>query len=388
MIAPHGGELINRLVAEERKSALEQEANNLYSIQIGNRFVSDCEMIAVGGFSPLTGFMTKAEVDSVVEEMKLPNGLVWGLPVVLPAKEEDFGQINVGDSIALKDAEDRLIAIMQVSEKFDVDLENYCQKVYKTTDAAHPGVNVIQEAGSSFLAGDIELINRPVRENIDTKYFLDPAQTRAEFEERGWNTVVAFQTRNPIHRAHEYLLKCALEPVGGLLVHPLVGETKSDDIPADVRMRCYEVLMDNYFNLEKTMISVLPAAMRYAGPREAIHHMIVRKNYGCTHLIIGRDHAGVGDYYGTYEAQELVDSVADDLGIVPIKFEHSFYCNKCENMGSSKTCPHPAEDHVFLSGTKVRAMLQEGQRPPKEFSRPEVADILIEWATSTAKVEA
>ncbi len=380
MIEPHGGKLVNRLMAEEKKKEILDNLDNYFKLKIANRYVSDCEMIAIGGFSPLTGFMGKEEAESVIEKMELSNGLLWGIPIVLPVDEKTAAEFSEGDEIILLDQADRPIALMKVGEKFSLDKENYAQKVYKTTDVDHPGVKALMEAGDVFVGGDIELINRPVRENIDESYFQDPAQTRAEFEKRGWKTVVAFQTRNPIHRAHEYLIKTALESNDGILIHPLVGETKPDDIPADVRMRAYEVLLDNYFNKERVHLSVLPAAMHYAGPREAIHHMLMRKNYGCTHMIIGRDHAGVGDYYGTYEAQEMVDRFADKLGIQPIKFEHSFYCTRCENMATSKTCPHGSEDHVFLSGRQVRAMLREGKKPPKEFTRPEVAEVLMEWA--------
>lgn len=386
MIKPHGGNLINRVVTEGRKAELEEKANTLYNLKVHDRFVSDCEMIANGGFSPLTGFMDRTTVESVLEKMELPDGLVWALPVILPVQLTESKKISVGDMITISDKNGKLIAVMHVSEKFEVEIDEYCQKIYKTSDIEHPGVKVIKESGSMFLGGNIELINMPDREDIADEYFLDPKQTREKFKQLGWKTIVAFQTRNPIHRAHEYLIKCALEARDGLLIHPIVGETKPDDIPADVRMECYDVLMKNYFNSEKTMVSVLPAAMRYAGPREAVHHMIVRKNYGCTHMIIGRDHAGVGNYYGTYEAQEMVDEVAEKLEIIPIKFEHTFYCNKCESMASAKTCPHSSEDHVFLSGTKVRTMLGEGQSPPKEFSRPEVAEVLIKWATKTKLV--
>jgi len=351
-----------------------------YQITIENRYVSDCEMISIGGFSPLTGFMNKETAESVINNMTLTDGTLWAIPIVLPLSSDDEKNISVGDEIILKDTNDRAIALMKISEKFSLDKDNYVKKVYKTDDGNHPGVQVVKSAGDIYAAGDIELINRPLRENIEDKYFQDPAETRKYFDEKGFKRVVAFQTRNPIHRAHEYLIKCALESSDGFLIHPLVGETKPDDIPADVRMECYEVLIDNYFNKEKVHLSVLPATMHYAGPKEAIHHMIMRKNYGCTHMIIGRDHAGVGDYYGTYEAQEMVDSVADKLGIEPIKFEHSFYCTKCEGMATSKTCSHGNEFHVFLSGKQVRAMLNDGKRPPKEFSRPEVADVLVKWA--------
>ena len=380
MIEPHGGKLVNRIMDSAKRERVLNNLDSYFKLEIANRYVSDCEMIAIGGFSPLTGFMGKEEALSVIEKMELPNGLLWGIPIVLPVEEKIASNFAEGDEIILMDSASRPIALMKVNEKFTLDKENFAVKVYKTSDINHPGVKALMEAGNIFIAGEIELINRPLREDIDDSYFQDPAETRAEFEKRGWKTVVAFQTRNPIHRAHEYLIKTALESHDGVLIHPLVGETKPDDVPAPVRMRAYEVLLDNYFNKERVHLSVLPAAMHYAGPREAIHHMIMRKNYGCTHMIIGRDHAGVGDYYGTYEAQEMVDRYADRLGIQPIKFEHAFYCTKCENMATSKTCPHSSEYHVFLSGRQVRAMLREGKKPPKEFTRPEVAEVLMEWA--------
>lgn len=383
MIEPHGGTLINQIAKGKEKEELIKQAQKFYKINIQDRFVSDCEMIAIGGFSPLTGFMDKDTAISVIEKMKLPGGIIWSIPILLPISKSDKSKIKNGDKVILQDKYDRIIAIIEVSEKFTLDLENYCQKVFKTTEIAHPGVKAVKEAGNYFLAGDIKLINRPLREKIDKNYFKDPLQTRKEFREKGWNSIIAFQTRNPIHRAHEYLIKCALEITDGAFIHPLVGETKPDDVPANVRMQCYETIIENYFNQEKTMLTVLPTAMRYAGPKEAIHHMIMRKNYGCTHMIIGRDHAGVGDYYGTYEAQELVDKVSEQLGIVALKFEHSFYCKKCENMATKKTCPHLADAHVFLSGTKVRKMLKDGEKPPKEFSRPEVAEVLLKWANKT-----
>ncbi len=383
MINPHGGKLVNKIATEEEKEQLLEKIKSLTKIVIPDRYVSDCEMIANGGFSPLEGFMCKEDAENVINNLHLKNGLIWSIPIVLPIPEEIFNSLKIGDEVALFDKNDRPIALMVIEDKFNLDLENYCQNVFKTTDIEHPGVKVVKSAGNNFIGGEIvRLINRPVREGINERYYLDPVEVREIIKNKGWKRVVAFQTRNPIHRAHEYIIKVALEPMDGVMIHPLVGETKPDDIPANVRMQCYETLINNYFNKEKVNLSVLPASMHYAGPREAIHHMLMRKNYGATHMIIGRDHAGVGDYYGTYEAQEFVDKYANELGIQPLKFEHSFYCKKCENMASAKTCPHPKEDHVHLSGTKVRAMLREGKRPPKEFSRPEVADILIKWATS------
>ncbi|MGI8951062.1 MAG: sulfate adenylyltransferase [Chitinophagaceae bacterium] len=385
MNQPHGGTLVNKIAAGARKTELEQKAKSLFQLNIEDRYGADVEMIAIGAFSPLTGFMGKADAESAIENMTLSNGLVWGIPILLPAGN-DFDKIEIGKEIALIDKANRVLAIMRVDEKFELDLENFAQKCFKTTEEKHPGVQAIKKGGNKYIAGPLEMVNRPLRhDEIDDKYFLDPSETRAEFEKRNWKTIVAFQTRNPIHRAHEYLVKCAQEIVDGALIHPIVGETKSDDIPAPVRMRCYETLITNYFNPDNTMLSVLPTAMRYAGPREAINHTLLRKNYGCTHMIIGRDHAGVGGYYGTYEAQQLMSSIAEKMGMQILKFENTFWCVNTQSMASNKTAPKDPEV-VSLSGTKVREMLRNGERPPQEFSRPEVADILIEWATN--KVEA
>lgn len=381
IIKPHGCELINRYAKESEKEELLKKASNLNKLKIADRFISDCEMIANGGFSPLKGFMEKKEVLSVLNENRLTNGLIWTIPVVLPIEENQLENIKITDNIALTDKNDKIIAIMTISDIFELDLEHYCEKVYNTADTEHPGVNFIKKYKNKFIGGEIIMLNKPKREHINESYYMDPKETREMFEKKGLSKIVAFQTRNPIHRAHEYLIKCALESADGFLIHPLVGETKSDDIPAKTRMQCYEVLIENYFNKEKTMLSVLPAAMRYAGPKEAVHHMIIRQNYGCSHMIIGRDHAGVGDYYGTYEAQDFVNQLKDELEIKAIMFEHAFFCKKCGNLASSKTCPHNAEEHVHLSGTKVREMLRAGKMPPEEFSRKEVAQILINWAT-------
>lgn len=379
LIQPHGGELQNRYVNEQEKTHLEEKAKTLYKLIISNRYVSDCEMIANGGFSPLKGFMNKGEVESVITNTQLPNNLLWSIPIILPISQEDTKHISTFDEIALYDKNQRLIALMVVEDIFEFNKEEYIKNIYGTQDLNHPGVQVIENDGNMCIGGEIRLINEPTREHIDTNYYLTPQQTRRQFEEKGWSRIVAFQTRNPIHRAHEYLIKCAQEHVDGALIHPLVGETKEGDIPAGVRMQCYENLLENYFNKNTTILSVLPAAMRYAGPKEAIHHMIIRKNYGCSHMIVGRDHAGVSDYYATYEAQELVDQYREELGIEALTFEHAFYCSVCENVATPKTCPHSIEHHVHLSGTKVREMLKAGKTPPKEFSRREVAQLLVKW---------
>jgi sulfate adenylyltransferase len=388
MNQPHGGTLVNRIVTGARKTELENKAKSLFQLPIEDRYGADVEMIANGAFSPLTGFMNKADAEGTIEKMSLSNGLLWGIPILLPTGDQ-HDQVEVGAEIALIErSSGQLLAVMKVEEKFELDLLNLAQKCFKTTEDKHPGVKAVLSGGNKFISGPLEMINRPTRhDDIDGKYYLDPSETRAEFAKRGWKTVVAFQTRNPIHRAHEYLIKCAQEIVDGALIHPIVGETKPDDIPAPVRMRCYEALINGYFNPDNTMVSALPTAMRYAGPREAINHTMIRKNYGCTHMIVGRDHAGVGTYYGTYEAQEMMDSVADRTGMTILKFENTFFCKETQGMASSKTAPKNATQ-VSLSGTRVREMLANGERPPAEFSRAEVADILIEWATSKAPVTA
>jgi sulfate adenylyltransferase len=378
-IAPHGGTLVDLLVPAEQRDRVRTEADHLPKLVVSERELSDLEMLAVGALSPLTGFVGEADYLSVLDTMHLSNGLAWSIPVTLSLTDEDVKRIGAGTSVALLPAEGvPPLAIVDLTEVFKRDREKEALAVFGTEDLEHPGVRALQEAGDFCLAGPVRALTLPVHDDF-VRYRLTPAQTRAEFADRGWRTVVGFQTRNPIHRAHEYIQKCALEMVDGLLVHPLVGATKGDDVPADVRMRCYEALFEGYYPKDRAMVSVFPAAMRYAGPKEAIWHAICRKNYGCTHFIVGRDHAGVGSYYGTYDAQRIFDSFeSGELGITPLMFEHSFWCNACEGMASPKTCPHGEDTRVSLSGTKVREMLRAGERPPIEFSRPEVAEILID----------
>src|SRR2546421_981216 len=380
LIPPHGGKLIDRVLKGDAVAKGKLEAGKLASMQLSPREAGDLEMIAIGAFSPLEGFMGEADFHSVCTRMRLASGTVWPIPVVLSPSDDVAAKINKGDRIALKQG-DELLGLMTVVEKYKHDKAVEIPNVYKTEDEAHPGVKIVQQQGSWCLAGPIDVLTpNPSPEFADFR--LPPAKTREAFESRGWKTVAAFQTRNPIHRAHEYLTKCALEITDGLLIHPLVGETKSDDIPADTRMQCYQVLIDKYYNKQRTMLSVMPLAMRYAGPREAVLHSLIRKNYGVTHFIVGRDHAGVGNYYGTYDAQTIFDQfdLPKEIGITPLKFEHSSWCNACEGMVSAKTCPHGPESKVHLSGTKVRDMLRAGERPPMEFSRPEVAGVLVKWA--------
>jgi sulfate adenylyltransferase len=366
LIRPHGGELVDRMGPRP------DDVDRLETLTLTSRELSDLDLLACGALSPLEGFMGREDYERVVEDMHLASGLAWALPVCLAVDERPQG-----DRVALADESGRPLAVLQVEDVFEYDRDREAERCFRTTNAAHPGVARLYAQKPRYLAGRVTVFERarpPFAELAK-----DPAETRAEFAERGWRRVVGFQTRNPIHRAHEYLTKCALETVDGLLVHPLVGETKSDDVPVETRVHCYDVLVDGYYPAGRVVVSAFPAAMRYAGPREAIWHAICRKNYGCSHFIVGRDHAGVGDYYGTYDAQLIFDEFEPhELDIEPMFFEHAFYCRACGQMATPKTCPHGGDDHVFLSGTKVRELLAAGELPPEEFSRPEVAEVLIQ----------
>jgi sulfate adenylyltransferase len=365
LIAPHGGELV------DRTGQRPDDLDSLETLTLTSRELSDLDMLACGALSPLDGFMARDDYEAVLEAMRLANGLPWALPVCLAVDEAPRG-----DRVALSDAT-RLVAVLDVEEVYEYDKGHEAQRSFRTTDDAHPGVARLYAQKEKYVAGRVTVFERA--RAAFSELAKDPAETRAEFERRGWKRVVGFQTRNPIHRAHEYLTKVALETVDGLLIHPLVGDTKSDDVPAATRVECYRALIDGYYPLDRVVLSAFPAAMRYAGPREAIWHAICRKNYGCSHFIVGRDHAGVGDYYGTYDAQLIFDEFEPhELDIEPMFFEHSFWCRACGSMASAKTCPHDAAQHIHLSGTKVRELLANGELPPVEFSRPEVAEVLIE----------
>jgi sulfate adenylyltransferase len=376
-IPPHGGALEDLILTSDQVEAALLDSEHHPKLPLGAREAADLEMLAVGAMSPLNGFMLEKDYRSVLEEMRLGSGLVWSLPITLSLSDDDVKRIGGADVVTLT-IDDGPVALLEVEQVYRRDRHEEAASIFQTTESAHPGVRALEEAGDWLVGGPLRILRLP-RHDTFTEHRMTPQQTRRAFGERGWRRVVGFQTRNPVHRAHEYLQKCALEVVDGLLLHPLVGETKEDDVPADVRMRCYQVLLDEYYPLDRVLLSVFPAAMRYAGPKEAIFHAIVRKNYGCTHFIVGRDHAGVGDYYGSFDAHRIFERFdPDELGIIPLFFDHAFWCYRCEGMATVKICPHGQEDRLTLSGTKVREMLRAGERPPIEFTRPEVADVLIE----------
>ena len=380
VISPHGeGSLVNRLLTGPELQTAQQQFESLPRVSVDAYTAFDIDGIAKGIFTPLEGFMNEEQTRRVMDTMYLAPTIPWTFPILLPVSQADADRLEVGQQVGLVDEQGQPVAILDLEEKFAIDKQELAEKIYRTTEDKHPGVAYTYQSGPVYLAGPIHAL---AHRRIEFQDFnLTPSQTREAFKLRGWKRIVAFQTRNPIHRAHEYLTKCALEICDGLMIHPIMGTTKKDDIPGEIRMRCYQVLMDKYYAPDHVMLSLLPVNMRYAGPREAILHAIMRRNFGCTHFIVGRDHAGVGDYYGTYDAHYIFDEFdPKHLGVTPMFFDHAFFSKITGSMASKKTCPGGPEDHIFLSGTKVRQMLKDGQLPPEEFTRPEVAKVLMEWA--------
>ena len=383
MVATIEAPRLTRLAPDAERADLLAEAHRLPALPIDARVAADLELLAVGAIGPVDGFMLHDDYQAVVQRMHLSSGAVWTIPITLAVADDVASSLRLGSRVALYLSEDgqladEPLAILDVCETFGYDKLTEAQEVYRTTDELHPGVAALYRQADTLVGGPVTVLRRQI-DPVFAPYALSTEETRRAFAQRGWQSIVGFQTRNPIHRAHEYIQKVALEGVDGLLVHPLVGQTKSDDIPAEVRLRCYDVLLRHYYPQERVVLAVMPAAMRYAGPREAVFHALIRRNYGCTHFIVGRDHAGVGNYYGTYDAQRIFSNFSPvELGITPLFFENSFYCRRCAGMASTKTCPHPPSDHVSLSGTKVRELLRAGGDLPPEFSRPEVAAVLRE----------
>jgi sulfate adenylyltransferase len=395
LVKPHGGGELKPLLLQGAALTDEKKrAQSLPKVMLSSRETGDLIMMGIGGFTPLDGFMTRADWQGVCDGMKMANGLFWPIPVTLSTDKATADAIKTGSDVALVDREsNEVMATMKVTEKYTIDKAHECMMVYKTADLEHPGVKMVMDQGEVNLAGPVKVLSTGGFREKYGNQFMTPAETRALFEKMGWSKIAAFQTRNPMHRSHEYLAKIAVETMDGVLIHSLLGKLKPGDIPAEVRSEAIGVLIKNYFAPNTAIQAGYPLDMRYAGPREALLHALFRQNYGCSHLIVGRDHAGVGDYYGPFDAQKIFDEIPKgSLETVNMNIDWTFWCNKCGGMASQRTCPHTKEDRILLSGTKVRAMLSEGKDLPVEFSRPEVAAVLKKYyaglsAEQNVKVE-
>ena len=384
LVPPHGGKLLPRILEGEELLEELEKSKTLPQVQMSSRETSDLIMMAMGAFSPLEGFMCREDYLGVISDMRMRNGLLWPIPITLSVSKEEADSLRLEQEVALVDEESgEIMGSMVIQEKYPYDKKEEAKLVFGTDDEAHPGVAKVYNQGDILLGGPVKAFSEGDYPKRFSGYYARPEETRRLFEQHGWSTIAAFQVRNPIHRSHEYCTKIALEICDGLFIHPLVGRLKEGDIPAEVRMRCYEVLLEKYYPKDRVVLKVYPMEMRYGGPREAVLHAIFRQNFGCSHLIVGRDHAGVGNYYGPFDAQKIFDELnPDDLHIQPLKIDWTFYCYKCEGMASMKTCRHSDEDRCIISGTKLRQMLSKGELPPREFSRPEVLEILVEYYRS------
>ncbi len=383
LISPHGGRLVDRVLRGEAREEARGRALSLKRIALNARTMSDVELLAVGAYSPLEGFMGRTNYESVLRDMRLASGLPWTVPITLAVRRADADTLKEGEDVALVTPWEEPLAIFHLEERFPYDGREEARLVYGTEDPRHPGAAYQLTRGDVLLAGAVDLITRPPLKGFES-YRLDPAETRARFQELGWRTVVGFQSQHPIHRAHEYIQKCALEPLDGLLIHPLVGMTKLDEVPSEVRVRCYQILVEQYYPKDRVVLAVFPGALRYAGPQETVFHALVRKNYGCTHFIVGREYAAVERASSPLSVDELFRRFApEELGVVPLFFDETFYCRRCEAVTSSKTCPHNPSDRMALSGALIRELLGRGEPLPAEFTRPEVAEILRNWVRGT-----
>ena len=382
LVSPHGGKGLKPLLVDEKRAAEERKrAESLPKLRVSSREKGDLVMLGIGGFTPLDGFMTHADWKGACDDLKLANGTFWPIPITLSTNRQAAGALQVGAEVALVDPDDNsILAVMNLAEKYEIDQAYECKSVFKTTDAEHPGVAMVMQQGEINLAGPVRVLSDGGFQSKYGKLYMTPALTREKFEKLGWAKVAAFQTRNPMHRSHEYLVKVAIEVCDGVLIHSLLGNLKPGDIPADVRTKAIGVLIDKYFRADTVVQAGYPLDMRYAGPREALLHALFRQNYGCSHLLVGRDHAGVGSYYGPFDAHKIFDEIPrGSLETQALKIDWTFWCYKCGGMASGRTCPHADEDRLLVSGTKLRKWLSEGSDVPPEFSRAEVLEILREY---------